>query len=204
MASSTTELSRRLAQVRTSYPDGRTRQHKQAVKHVYESTICDLKEMLSEEIARNKQLQSSVALGNYDNEDTPSCSICMDDMCGRVTLMCGHEMCPECFAQHSRVNNTCPFCREEFAPKPKKQSSMPLYMLDDIIETWVDSISPGYVGRHWIGERPTSPGNYFTRQRILNHSKRPLEADEHLEWLVTANCKILMEKVKNWYDNDIP
>ena len=195
MASSTTELAQRIAQVRATHPDGRTRVHKQAVKYVYESTIAQLTERLSTETAKNKQLRSRAALANYDNEATPSCSICMEDMCGRVTLVCGHEMCPDCFAQHSRVNNTCPFCREEFAPKPKKQSKMPLHQLDGIAEMWAEQVAAD-------GPPPPIP-NYFRRQVVLNRSKNADDAEAHMRWLITANGKILMEKVKQWYDNDI-
>jgi len=193
MASTTTELARRIAQVRATHPDGRTRVHKQAVKHVYESTIAQLTEMLSTETAKNKQLRSRAALANCDNEATPSCSICMEDMCGRVTLVCGHEMCPDCFAQHSRVNNTCPFCREEFAPKPKIQSKMPLHQLNGIAEMWAVEAEL---------DTPTHP-NYFRRQLLRNRSKNYVDAEAHIRWLITANGKILMEKVKQWYDNDI-
>tara|TARA_Y100001937_G_scaffold115719_1_gene166856 strand:- start:458 stop:1090 length:633 start_codon:yes stop_codon:yes gene_type:complete len=194
MASSITELNERMAQVRATHPDGRTRQHKQAVKHVYESTIAHLTERLSAETQRNKQLRSRVALANSDQEATPLCSICMEDMYGRVTLECGHEMCPNCFAQHSRVNNTCPFCREEFAPKPKIQSKIPLYAIDAIAEAWADTVSIN---------SPTHR-NYFKRQLQVNRSKNDIEAEQHIRWLITANGKILMEKVKNWYDKDIP
>ena len=197
MASSTTELAQRIAQVRAAYPDGRTRVHKQAVKHVYESTIAQLTERLSTETAKNKQLRCRAALANCDNEAIPSCSICMEDMCGRVTLVCGHEMCPDCFARHSRVNNTCPFCREEFAPKPKKQSKMPLHQLDGIAEMWADQVA-------WTANGRAEPiPNYFRRQVVLNRSKNDDDAEAHMRWLITANGKILMEKVKQWYDNDI-
>ena len=132
---SATEFSQRMAQVLVANPDRRTRKHKQAVKEVYESTIASLIVRLSEETTRNNELRANelrarvaqrarvVAHANRDDEPTPSCSICMEDMRGRVTLVCGHEMCPDCFAQHSRVNNTCPFCREEFAPKPRDETS---------------------------------------------------------------------------------
>ena len=195
MASSITELNQRMAFVRVIHPDGRTREHKQAVKHVYESTIAQLTERLSTETAKNKQLRSRAALANYDNEATPSCSICMEDMCGRVTLVCGHEMCPDCFAQHSRVNNTCPFCREEFAPKPKKQTKMPLYQIDAIAQAWADSVQ---------NDTPNH-SNYFRQQRLMMRdlSDNPLLIEQRIRWLITANGKILMEKVKEWYDKDI-
>ena len=194
MASSITELNQRMALVRATHPDGRTREHKQAVKHVYESTIANLIERLSTETAKNKQLRSRVALANSDQEATPTCSICMEDMCGRVTLGCGHEMCPDCFAQHSRVNNTCPFCREEFAPKPKKQSKMSLDAIDALAEEWADSVALN---------TPTH-SNYFKRQVHALKMGNYIQAEQHIRWLITANGKILMEKVKNWYDKDIP
>ena len=194
MASSIAELNQRMAQVRATHPDGRTRQHKLAVKHVYESTIVELAQRLSTETAKNKQLRSRAALANYDNEATPSCSICMEDMCGRVTLECGHEMCPDCFAQHSRVNNTCPFCREEFAPKPKKQTKMPLETIHAIAEAWGDSV-----------QRDTpNHSNYFRRQQLeLELCASEIETERRIRWLILENGKILMEKVKRWYDKDI-
>ena len=48
-----------------------------------------------------------------------NCLICMDIMRGNVILECGHECCVNCFAQHSRINNTCPFCRKVYAPPIK-------------------------------------------------------------------------------------
>ena len=194
MASSITDLNQRMALVRATHPDGRTRQHKQAVKHVYESTIAHLTERLLVETQRNKQLRSRVALANSDQEATPTCSICMEDMCGRVTLGCGHEMCPNCFAQHSRINNTCPFCREEFAPKPKKQSKMPLDTIHAIAEAWGDSV-----------QRDTpNHSNYFRQQLLeLELSASEIETERRIRWLILENGKILMEKVKRWYDKDI-
>ena len=194
MTSSITDLNQRMALVRATHPDGRTRQHKQAVKHVYESTIAHLTERLLVETQRNKQLRSRVALANSDQEATPTCSICMEDMCGRVTLGCGHEMCPNCFAQHSRINNTCPFCREEFAPKPKKQSKMPLDTIHAIAEAWGDSV-----------QRDTpNHSNYFRQQLLeLELSASEIETERRIRWLILENGKILMEKVKRWYDKDI-
>jgi hypothetical protein len=200
MASATNDFAQRMAQVLVANPDGRTRQHKQAVKDVYESTIASLIVKLSTETARNKEMRSRVALANTDDEPTPSCSICMEDMRGRVTLVCGHEMCPDCFAQHSRVNNTCPFCREEFAPKPKKQSKMPLYQLEGIAAGWAEYVT-----------MPTAQEGtgYFRRQAdtLINKNDGTLAGrlavETHIQWLITANGKILMQKVKDWYDNDI-
>ena len=52
------------------------------------------------------------------------CLICMDVMKGYVILECGHECCAKCFAQHSRINNTCPFCRKAYAPPVNKTNQV--------------------------------------------------------------------------------
>ena len=62
------------------------------------------------------------------------CCICMEMMDGKVILDCGHEMCPSCFARHSRENHTCPFCRKEFAPEIKKKEKMPIEIAEALIE----------------------------------------------------------------------
>ena len=72
------------------------------------------------------------------SRSTPStaCNICMETVSGKVTLKCGHEMCPGCYAMHSRVNNTCPYCRDVFAPEIKKPEAlrMPFQTAQTIIE----------------------------------------------------------------------
>lgn len=48
-----------------------------------------------------------------------TCMICfeaMDSTRGKVSLGCGHQLCASCLAQHSRLDNRCPYCREQFAP----------------------------------------------------------------------------------------
>ena len=62
-----------------------------------------------------------------------TCLICTDTMEGKVTLKCGHEMCPTCFAKHARANHTCPFCRDEFAPAVKPKVSMPIEVAESMV-----------------------------------------------------------------------
>lgn len=186
-------LTTRLKNARIAHPDKRTRLYKEAERDAYLQTIRELSEEINR-IKCNKNeeincLKSRIALKCDVDEALPTCSICMEDMCGKVTLKCGHEMCPDCFAQHSRVNHTCPFCREEFAPKPKKQVKMPLYQLDSIAERWADLC----LTREYT----------TTYRRRLLRMQSDVQADKHIKWLVTANGKILMEKVKRWYDKDI-
>lgn len=189
-----TEIMRRkLYQAYCDHPDGRTRAHKAAIKSAYESTIHELVEELGEckntiRRNRNKMLLMS---GAVELEEEPTCSICTDVMDGRVTLRCGHEMCPECFARHSRLNNTCPFCRDEFAPKVKKPNKIPLDALDAMADNWSNHTRQvGYFNQHLDINR-----NHFDRNR--------LEAENHLEWLVRENSKILLRNLKKWYDAEI-
>lgn len=60
------------------------------------------------------ELKREISTMKKEERDADDCAICTEAMRGRVTLKCGHELCPECFAQQARVNNTCPFCRDEF------------------------------------------------------------------------------------------
>ena len=71
---------------------------------------------------------------------------------------------------------------------------MQLYQLDAIAELWAEQVST------------TTPSNtnYFLRQRRrLWGMSSDIQAEQHLRWLITENGKILMRKVKDWYDNDI-
>lgn len=86
------------------------------------------------------------------NRITPpstNCNICMETICGNVTLKCGHEMCPECYAKHSRVNNTCPYCREVFAPEVKKERH-PRTRIQDI--QGAETILDEFVREYYLDE----------------------------------------------------
>ena len=113
--------------------------------------------------------------------------ICSDKKIGTATLSCcGQEICISCFAKHSRISNMCPFCRTEYAPKVKKPNKLCDITLEAMADNWSNRV--------WNT-------GYFHRQRILNNTKpTPDESERHLEWLVRENAKILMKKVKNWYD----
>ena len=128
-----TTLRQRLIDAYVANPDGRTKAHKAAVRNAYESTIHELTTQLgqcTETIQRKTREINRLRMKVSDDdlseltEDT-TCLICADEMDGKVTLKCGHIMCPGCFARHSRVNNTCPFCRDEFAPKVKLPAKLP-------------------------------------------------------------------------------
>ena len=189
MASTIPQLQERLQLVHRAYPDKRKREYKKAFMGAYEETIQELHDKLMDETAKTKKLMSRATTATFQNDSPSSCAICMDEMNGRVSLVCGHEMCPECFAQHARLHNTCPFCRDQFAPKPKIPNKMPIHHIDIMVEQWADSMASS---------------DCLTSQRVFNHSLRGGEADLHLMFFVVANAKILMQKVKRWYDQEIP
>lgn len=193
-----TTLRQRLIDAYIANPDGRTKAHKAAVRNAYESTIHELTTQLgqcTETIQRKTREINRLRMKVSDDdlseltEDT-TCLICADEMDGKVTLKCGHIMCPGCFARHSRVNNTCPFCRDEFAPKVKLPAKLPLESVDAMADNWSNyTRNIGYFADH------------LSRNRE-RFNENPAAAEGHIEWLVRENGKILMRKVKAWYDSE--
>ena len=185
-------LNHKLIKARQTFPDGRRVEHKEAIKNAYISTINEMVEKLDKKNKKIDALKTQLFVNNIDQTEIPTCLICTEPMKGRVTLGCEHEMCPDCFAQHARLNNNCPFCREEFAPAPKKQTKLPIYSLEAMADQWA---SEEYAGG--------APPDYFKNQRKINLERTEGGGVEHLRWLVRENAKILMTKVKDWYDKDI-
>ena len=185
-------LNHRLLNARQTYPDGRKVEHKIAIKNAYISTINEMVEIVESSEQKINALKTQLFINNIDTTEIPTCLICTEPMKGRVTLGCEHEMCPDCFAQHARLNNNCPFCREKFAPAPKKQTKLPIYSLEAMADQWA---SEEYAGG--------APRDYFKKQRKINLERTEGGGVEHLRWLVRENAKILMTKVKDWYDKDI-
>ena len=179
--------------------DMRKKCNKDAERLMYIRKITALQTSMLEKNTKIKQLEIRVNKQNkiiktynnseeLDKEDT-DCVICCDVKIGTATLSCcGQEICIPCFAKHSRVNNTCPFCRSEYAPKVKKPNKMCEISLNSIADEWSDRI--------WNT-------GYFHRHQLINNSKStPNESERHLEWLVRENGKILMTQVINWYDTE--
>jgi len=185
-------LNHRLINARQTYPDGRKVEHKQAIRDAYISTINEMVDVVESSEKKIGALKTQLFLNNIDKTEIPTCLICTEPMKGRVSLGCNHEMCPDCFAQHARLNNNCPFCREEFAPAPKKQTKLPVELLETIADQWASEEYP------W-----SAPQDYFKNQRMINLNRTEGGGVEHLRWLVRENGKILMKKVKDWYDKDI-
>ena len=75
----------------------------------------------AEEATRLKEL----AKGGGEN-----CPICLEPITrGLVVLKCGHQFCASCFAQHSRTDNKCGLCRDEFAPPPSDDHTRAMNMI---------------------------------------------------------------------------
>ena len=170
--------------------DMRKKCNKKAERLMYRMQIIKLQSMISEKETiidqlktKNNKLEKICNVSEEDDE----CVICSDKKIGTATLSCcGQEICISCFAKHSRVSNTCPFCRNEYAPKVKKPNKLCDITLEAMADNWSNRV--------WNT-------GYFHRQRILNNTKPTLdESERHLEWLVRENAKILMKQVKNWYD----
>lgn len=116
------------------------------------------------------------------------CDLCMESMKDRgcVTLKCAHKMCPECFAKHARINHTCPFCRDEFAPKieSKGKQSIPYEQIEDIII------------EHILSDRDF----YYGINRRINWEIESRKQVAILRTAVGNMCAEAMMCVARWYD----
>ena len=123
----------------------------------------------------------------FVDDDDCNCAICMEPMIGITTLRCGHSMCADCFARHSRESNACPFCREEFSSKPKRIEPMSDAVTTELVNNWTEFIRP----------------NYFEDMVNVNMSKRTMrEKSNHLHYLVTKNAEIIIRNmVRPWYES---
>lgn len=122
------------------------------------------------------------------------CCICMETMVGNVTLKCNHEMCPNCFAQHSRVNNTCPLCREEFAPPPKTKTristNLSEHMINEVVDACLDSDEEVELDNKIV----ELVNNYTETKKI------DLKATLYAH--MTESARIMYEDIEEWYDEN--
>ena len=117
------------------------------------------------------------------------CHLCMEELKGRghTTLKCGHEMCAECFATHARINHTCPFCRDEFAPKiiPRSKERIPLQMVERVIIN------------HLLSDKDF----YYGLNRRINWEIEPSRQVAILRTAVGNICLEAMTSITRWYND---
>ena len=132
---------------------------------------------------RDKNRRFACDKGDVVAETT--CVICTEEMCGRVTLKCGHEMCPECFANHARVNHMCPFCRDEFAPKREVRDNIPRESIVAMANQLCD---------------PAEESDYFMRSAQIIQGTDLVEGTHYIEYVIKMNAVLLGRRVAEWYD----
>lgn len=182
--------------------DMRCRKNREWLAEENKKNIKTLREQIAYSNAKTDLLETRVLRQNNTIKDLSGgkekeldpddyeCAICMEPMQGKVSLRCGHEMCPDCFARHARVNNTCPFCREEFSCKPKRlRETMSDTVSDAIVEQWSQIIND----------------TYFSDQcNAHNNKETAIAKEQHLRWLVVENAKIIIKTgVRAWYETEV-
>ena len=139
------------------------------------------------------------------NRKTPKeeCSICMDEMKGEVKLKCGHKLCPECFAQHSRKNNTCPFCRDEFSPKIEEKTRLSEQvaniMVKEVVEEYFDHEEESEFDEK-LDELMKLYKEYPDQNVRINMAKIDIKATLYAH--MTETARIMYEDIEEWYDEN--
>lgn len=162
----------------SGHPDMRKAQNRR--------NVCDMASQLHRKLEQTKN-ENNVLKSKERLKCDSNCLICTEEIQGPVILKCGHTLCASCFAQHARVSNKCPFCRDQFAPPPKKlREQMPPEIIDALADRWT-----------------THHGDqgYFA---LVEHNVTQLEEgaarQQFLKWFVCENSKVLMRQVSEWYN----
>jgi len=151
----------------------------------------------------NKYVKKRKMKKQKDKCNFEECNICMDLMRGEVKLKCGHKMCPECFAQHSRKTNTCPFCRDDFAPKIKEKTrlseQLANIMVSEVVEDYFDKDEEDELDEK-INELLRLNSETDKKLVRINMAKADIKATVYAH--MTETARIMYEDVEEWYDEN--
>ena len=148
---------------------------------------------------RNKYRKRRMNKEEKNSEDE-ECTICMDVMRGEVKLKCGHKMCPECFAQHSRKTNTCPYCRDVFSPKVDGKARITEQLGEEMIKEVVDE----YFDTDEENEINTKLNDLLdlnTNEKVrINMAKIDIKSTIYAH--MTETARSMYEYIEEWYDEN--
>jgi len=150
---------------------------------------------------RNRNRKKNRRKNKTNNEEEKDeCSICMDVMRGEVKLKCGHKMCPECFAQHSRKNNTCPYCRDVFCPKVEGKARISEQLAGEMVREVVDE----YFDADEENELNTKLNELLelnTNEKVrINMAKIDIKSTIYAH--MTETARSMYDYIEEWYDEN--
>jgi hypothetical protein len=144
-------------------------------------------------VAKVKELESLLKTSKaLNNTEDNTCPVCMDPIInGVVVLKCTHKLCPSCYASHSRVNNKCPMCRDEFAEKPKTTDPMP----DQVMVSLINGL---------FENTPHGEDAYFKTLATSIKMKSIEESIRTLRYVTKENCKLTCSQIIKCYSANHP
>ena len=146
---------------------------------------------------RNRRRKMKKHEKNIEGEE---CNICMDVMIGEVKLKCGHKMCPDCFARHSRKNNTCPFCCDVFCPKLEGKARISEQLGEEMVREVVDE----YYDTDEEDEINTKLNDLLelnTNEKVrINMAKIDIKSTIYAH--MTETARSMYEYIEEWYDEN--
>ncbi|XP_070774684.1 tripartite motif-containing protein 16-like protein [Enoplosus armatus] len=114
------------------------------------------------------------------DQETFSCSICLDLLKDPVTIPCGHSYCMSCIKTHwdkeyEKKTHSCPQCRQTFRPRPVLvKNTMLAVLVEELKKTGLQAAlaDHGYAGPEDVACDPHYESPAFDKHKLVEPSKK--------------------------------